>query len=176
MSEKPINTETKIFSLEKVEQISESLLAQVKNYMSIQCVLPIEEFSNIIYDFNWIEDKEGQDPNICNIFLINISHSFIQIMNICPFNTDLMQFGKKVIVSRIFVLLLLLSSIDVLESTKISFKNVWGHTNDSMFDYCQPPISCNNKFSSSLTILDTLSYIFSPLFKISFCGGVSTDF
>ena len=41
---------------------------------------------------------------------------------------------------------------------------------------CQPPISYNNKFSSSLTILDTLSYIFSPLFKISFCGGVSTDF
>ena len=41
---------------------------------------------------------------------------------------------------------------------------------------CQPPVSCNNKFSSSLTILDTLSYIFSPLFKISFCGGVSTDF
>ena len=44
------------------------------------------------------------------------------------------------------------------------------------FTCCQPPISYNNKFSSSLTILDTLSYIFSPLFKISFCGGVSTDF
>jgi hypothetical protein len=47
---------------------------------------------------------------------------------------------------------------------------------DVLPSQCQPPISYNNKFSSSLTILDTLSYTLSSLFKISFCGGVSTDF